>query len=402
MVTTPTRSTTSSRRWVNGSTRSTRMSGTPRNAPPAPRPGSASWSSSWPATPAPPVPDATTPEVDPSTAAGLTEMEETLKRTLVLAQRTADDTVASAEAEAESILGEARVAAEKMADEADVEAQRRLDAAQEPIRAEVLRLEQRKRELESAISALADRTTAERARVRRAVEALQQVVDGDDLRALRDAEPDRPDAEEAEEVVPVVATAPEVASMPRGDGAAAGDDAGLDVAAESGAEPASSVAGDDAADGGDNADGAAPGSEVEPEPEVEPVREPVRVASDGAPTQAIDLTAGRVDDSGFLAELRQAVADTPAGGNRRSGRGRGDAGLLRRCRSRRAGPASSPLRSPPLNPGPAPGPPRLSPAGRRGGIDGSRPRTYHPPPLARSSWATWRADAPTPTREGAP
>ena len=69
----------------------------------------------------------------------VSETDETLRRTLVLAQRTADATIKEAKEEANRVLSEAREEAARTRAEAEAEARRGADAARVSAEAEVER-----------------------------------------------------------------------------------------------------------------------------------------------------------------------------------------------------------------------------------------------------------------------
>lgn len=96
--------------------------------------------------------------VDELPAAALTgpnaEMEEMLRRTLLLAQRTADQAVAEAQAEAERVKAEAQAHAERLVGEAKTEAERHEREATARREAAVAAIEADRRSIEAQVEAL--------------------------------------------------------------------------------------------------------------------------------------------------------------------------------------------------------------------------------------------------------
>ena len=82
------------------------------------------------------------------------EMEEMLRRTLLLAQRTADQAVAEAQAEAERVKAEAQAHAEKLVGDAKTEAERHEREATARREAAVAAIEADRRSIEAQVEAL--------------------------------------------------------------------------------------------------------------------------------------------------------------------------------------------------------------------------------------------------------
>ena len=82
------------------------------------------------------------------------EMEEMLRRTLLLAQRTADQAVAEAQAEAERVKAEAQAHAERLVGEAQTEAERHEREATARREAAVAAIEADRRSIEAQVEAL--------------------------------------------------------------------------------------------------------------------------------------------------------------------------------------------------------------------------------------------------------
>jgi cell division septum initiation protein DivIVA len=94
------------------------------------------------------------------------ELDETLRRTLVLAQKTADAAIKEAQEEAQKITTDARAEAQRAVDSANDEARRITTDAQQHVRADVLKLEAARTELESDVSKLQAYLNEERERLR--------------------------------------------------------------------------------------------------------------------------------------------------------------------------------------------------------------------------------------------
>jgi DivIVA domain-containing protein len=231
-------------------------------------------------------------------ASETSDSDETLKRTLVLAQRTADAAIREAEEQAARTLGSAQDQANRLLAEAqDASARARAQAeedarsAHQEARAQVLA---EMRELEAVRDQMRDDADLlerhlddQRERLRLAVEQLQMLLD--DPGALRPVAP------------PVVA-----------DIRAPHDEA-------VGSEPASAAqidwpAEDDAWETGPadehEAAYAEPGYDVPEEAPAADARYEAAAPDDGPPTQPVDTRGERDgDDDAYLAELRKAMTD---------------------------------------------------------------------------------------------
>lgn len=119
---------------------------------------------------------------------GSSEADETLKRTLVLAQRTADAaikeaeeqaarTLASAQDQAARMLSEAKESAARAQAEAEDEARRAQEEARARVLAELQELESARDQLQIDVDALERHLQAQRDRVRVAAQELQRLVD---------------------------------------------------------------------------------------------------------------------------------------------------------------------------------------------------------------------------------
>lgn len=120
-----------------------------------------------PAAIAPPAPAA--PEVS--------ETDETLRRTLVLAQRTADATIKEAKEEANRVLSEAREEAARTRAEAEAEARRGADSARMSAEQEVEALLSNRDELKGDLDVLTRRIDEQREQLRSGITEMQRLLD---------------------------------------------------------------------------------------------------------------------------------------------------------------------------------------------------------------------------------
>lgn len=199
--------------------------------------------------------------------------DETLKRTLVLAQRTADAaireaeeeasrTLASAQAEASRLLSEAQEVSARAQAEAEAEAHKAHEEARARVLAEMAELEAMRDRLRDDVEVLERHLSDQRAHVQHAVHELQRMLDDPD--SLAEVAPP--------EVSDVVTPAP----SGRGRGP---------LVAEPADEAPASWSPDDEAWGED-------------------------VVDEGPPTQGIDVLAEEdADDDAYLTELRKAMTD---------------------------------------------------------------------------------------------
>jgi DivIVA domain-containing protein len=129
------------------------------------------------------------------------ETDETLRRTLVLAQRTADATIKEAKEEANRVLSEAREEAARTRAEAEADARRGAESARIAAEAEVDTLLSSREKLRADIEALTKKLGEQRSNIRVGVNELQRLLD--DPSALKPlatpplAEVDRPIALDA-------------------------------------------------------------------------------------------------------------------------------------------------------------------------------------------------------------
>jgi DivIVA domain-containing protein len=226
--------------------------------------------------------------------------DETLKRTLVLAQRTADAaireaeeqaarTLSSAQEQASQLLAEAQDVAERARAEAEDEVRRAHEEARTRVLGEMRDLEVARDRLRSDVGLLERYLDEQRERVRRTLHELQRMLD--DPESLREVE------------LPVVSEVHAPVDPPA---------AYVDPMAEP-EHPA-------AWEPDDEAWGAAD------EPMEEEYAADDLVEDPGPPTQPVDVLAEReADDDAYLAELRKAMTDDSPLGPRDDA---GDAGLF--------------------------------------------------------------------------
>jgi DivIVA domain-containing protein len=117
------------------------------------------------------------------------DTEDTLRRTLVLAQRTADATIKEAKEEAERFLTEAREEAASTRAAAEAEARDGMASARQQAEDEVQRLVSTRDDLAEQVSLLEEHVEAQRERLRASVEELQRVLDDPSALQLEAAPP---------------------------------------------------------------------------------------------------------------------------------------------------------------------------------------------------------------------
>jgi cell division septum initiation protein DivIVA len=110
-------------------------------------------------------------------APAMSETDDTLRRTLVLAQRTADATIKEAKDEAARLLSEAREEAARTRSEAEAEARRGTEGARAAAEAEIESLLDTRDSLKRDIEALGDRMRDQRERIRSGINELERVLE---------------------------------------------------------------------------------------------------------------------------------------------------------------------------------------------------------------------------------
>jgi DivIVA domain-containing protein len=107
----------------------------------------------------------------------VSETDETLRRTLVLAQRTADATVKEAKEEANRVLSEAREEAARTRAEAEAEARRGAEAARVAAQSEVETLLSSRDKLKGDYDMLTRRLEEQRSQLRSGIDQMQRLLD---------------------------------------------------------------------------------------------------------------------------------------------------------------------------------------------------------------------------------
>jgi cell division initiation protein len=107
----------------------------------------------------------------------VTETDDTLRRTLVLAQRTADATIKEAKDEAARLLSEAREESAQIRSEIEAEARLGTEGARLAAEAEVEQLLEARDALQADIDALDDVMRQQRERIRSGIVELERVLD---------------------------------------------------------------------------------------------------------------------------------------------------------------------------------------------------------------------------------
>ena len=109
------------------------------------------------------------------------DSDETLRRTLVLAQRTADAAIKEAQDDAARIVGEARQKADALIASAEEQVRREVGATRDRLQAEIRELEGRRSELHERISELGGHLDAERDRIGVQLDRLRESLRGDSM-----------------------------------------------------------------------------------------------------------------------------------------------------------------------------------------------------------------------------
>jgi DivIVA domain-containing protein len=110
---------------------------------------------------------------------GVNETDDTLRRTLVLAQRTADATIKEAKQEANRLLDEARAEATRARMSAEDEARRGADHARASVEAELDGLVDQREALRVDLDILNRHIDEQRERIRAGIAELRRIVDDD-------------------------------------------------------------------------------------------------------------------------------------------------------------------------------------------------------------------------------
>jgi cell division initiation protein len=110
-------------------------------------------------------------------ASDMIETDDTLRRTLVLAQRTADATIKEAKDEASRLLSEAREESTRVKAEIEAEARRGTEGARAAAEAEIEQLLETRDSLKRDIDVLGEKMREQRDRLRAGISELQRALD---------------------------------------------------------------------------------------------------------------------------------------------------------------------------------------------------------------------------------
>ena len=239
------------------------------------------------------------------------DADETLKRTLVLAQRTADAaikeaedqasrTLTSAQDQAARLLADAQEASARARAEAEGEARRAQEEARTLVLEELRALEVARDQLSTDVNNLERHLDEQRERIRLTTGELQRLLD--DPSALQEVA-----APVLAEVVVPAAAAPAPVAEP---------EPAIDPEPEPAPEPEPELEPQSAVDaiaGADEPDAWTPDDDAwQPDASATPPPSPAYadVPDDGPNTEAVDVLADRdADDDAYLAELRKAMTD---------------------------------------------------------------------------------------------
>jgi len=238
------------------------------------------------------------------------DTDETLRRTLVLAQRTADAAIADAEERAKQLVADAEHQAATMVSDAETEARRVTEESETRLRENVSSLESARSTLQRDVDTIGRYLADERERIRTTLHALIQRIDGD-------LQPDGPVPAASEVEVPEPAPAVDEAPPDEADeddrAEARPDDehepAAIDLAGaerapdpEGDATQAHDVLADESTDEGEGAAAGTAGTTSTAGPASAAVADHDLVLS--GPGRDIDT-----DDDAFFAQLRGALDD---------------------------------------------------------------------------------------------
>jgi cell division initiation protein len=261
-------------------------------------------------------------------AANNDEDSETIKRTLVLAQKTADTavneareeaqrTLTEAQQKADSLLGEAQTTSQRLVREAEAEARKSSEETRQRMADEIVALEQTRNALEADHGILERHLDEQRLRLRASIEDLQRLVD-DPEKLRADALPEltevsRPLYTGAESAEPAAAddvidlSSAAVEAGEEGRGASEEGDAGAVERPVTGGvrfSPPEATTEDVEAYGAQNS------VVTDDEGDTDAWSRFVREEMLDQPTAAVAMPA---DEDAYLAELRKAMIDDPAG-----------------------------------------------------------------------------------------
>jgi DivIVA domain-containing protein len=215
--------------------------------------------------------------------------EETIRRTLVMAQRTADMVIAEAQEQAAALLAEARAEADALLAGANEQSTQFATEAHDRLAGEVSDLEAARAELQELVASLEDYVASQRQRLR---DLLVHQLENLDEETMGLEPPPGAPAAAGRGQRPATAEAPAVAADEPADGPWAEADASFPVATEPTVEFDSVLAGSD-------------------DLRLDPV---VPVAPRAEPASEEFHLPGEGEDDPFLAELRRAIEDPGAAG----------------------------------------------------------------------------------------
>ncbi|MDZ7677139.1 MAG: DivIVA domain-containing protein [Acidimicrobiales bacterium] len=122
------------------------------------------------------------------------DADETLRRTLVLAQRTADAAVSEAKDEAEGIVADARQRADEMLVQAEEAVRRDVGATRDRLEAEIRDLEGHRDEMLERIKVIDSHLETERARLHAELDAIKDVLDDPSRATIAPVPGDEPES----------------------------------------------------------------------------------------------------------------------------------------------------------------------------------------------------------------
>ena len=134
--------------------------------------------------------------VDPAPREEIAEgpsADESLQKTLILAQKFVEQTQAEAEAQARSTVSEAETQARSLVAQAEDRVRKMTEEAENNLRQDVARLERMRSQLDSEVEALGEHLEAERARLRATLSDLVSWIDRQVLPVARESSQPRPE-----------------------------------------------------------------------------------------------------------------------------------------------------------------------------------------------------------------
>lgn len=250
-----------------------------------------------------PAPQAAAPPAVPDAAAQaaaareVDDLNDELRRTLVLAQRTADAAIREAREQAMKITGEADERAQRRIADAEAEARRKSDEARSKLLAEIAELEGIRESFRGDVTVLERHLEEQRLQLRSTLQELQRLLDDpgsfrvEPVPPLSGVSVPRREADIAPAPRPQVRPGPQPAAAPP---------ARPPAAVGAGPRPSPGPPSSQGPPSGEvTFRGASPAGQVAPSPDQGPRTQPVSAAR---------FESDESDDA-FLAELRRAMAD---------------------------------------------------------------------------------------------